>query len=312
MMIASALILAASLQQPPTIGKPAPDIANLPIVAGAGKTFNLKALRGQCVVVDFWATWCGPCVQSMPHLAKLAAQFQSRPIKFVTISDEPAERIATFAREHAMPVSWCQDTKQTSFKTYRVTGIPTTLLIDKQGRLVDITHPTALDAAHLEALLAGGYKPPKDAAGETVNRGAPSLNAAGFLKIGSFRPGFDPAYDRPELEKLVKGDAYQTILRPTLFNIGGAIGMMPPQHGQVMITGLDVATLGIIMIAMDKNSESWFDVEPNALSAKTRWDIIYSRPHGATDESLRRDLKQLVEDYFEVDIKPALVDRPVS
>jgi thiol-disulfide isomerase/thioredoxin len=58
-----------------------------------GQSRKLSALRGQVVVVNFWATWCGPCQEELPRLAQIAASYEGKPVKFVIISiDEPKDR----------------------------------------------------------------------------------------------------------------------------------------------------------------------------------------------------------------------------
>jgi thiol-disulfide isomerase/thioredoxin len=58
-----------------------------------GQTRKLSALRGQIVVVNFWATWCGPCQEELPRLAQIAESYAGKPVKFVTISiDDPKDR----------------------------------------------------------------------------------------------------------------------------------------------------------------------------------------------------------------------------
>ncbi|UWZ85909.1 TlpA family protein disulfide reductase [Occallatibacter riparius] len=51
-----------------------------------GQSRKLSALRGQIVVVNFWATWCGPCQEELPRLAQIASSYEGKPVKFVTIS----------------------------------------------------------------------------------------------------------------------------------------------------------------------------------------------------------------------------------
>ena len=58
-----------------------------------GQSRKLSALRGQVVVVNFWATWCGPCQEELPRLAQMAASYEGKPVKFVIISiDAPKDR----------------------------------------------------------------------------------------------------------------------------------------------------------------------------------------------------------------------------
>src|SRR4051794_33973681 len=75
-----------------------------------GQNRKLSALRGHIVVVNFWATWCGPCQEELPRLAKLADSYAGKPVRFVLISiDEPKSRAripAVLDRLHVPLESW--------------------------------------------------------------------------------------------------------------------------------------------------------------------------------------------------------------
>src|SRR5439155_24764401 len=80
----------------PEVGKAAPAL-NLSRVlhAPAGTGANWDALRGNVVVLDFWATWCGPCRESIPHWNQLTDSFKDKPVRFLAVSDENEQVVAT-------------------------------------------------------------------------------------------------------------------------------------------------------------------------------------------------------------------------
>jgi peroxiredoxin len=114
-------------------GQTAPPIQ---LMDQAGKIFSLEALKGQVVVVDFWASWCGPCRKSLPELDDLQTRFASQGVKVVGISLDSDPALATAFLER-VPVRFTilhDPTGQTG-ETYSVVAMPTTFLIDREGHI---------------------------------------------------------------------------------------------------------------------------------------------------------------------------------
>lgn len=138
------------------VGDPAPEIhldSLLPSRPPADGT--LATLRGKAVVIEFWATWCAPCVAEIPHLNRLVDQFKDRPIQFLSITDEEPAVVEKFLAKRSISGWVGFDKKRSSFKAYGVHGIPHTVLIDAGGKIAAITHPEHIKANHLEDLLEG-------------------------------------------------------------------------------------------------------------------------------------------------------------
>ncbi|MDQ7053318.1 MAG: tetratricopeptide repeat protein [candidate division KSB1 bacterium] len=100
-----------------------------------GKRFALKEQRGKVVLLDFWATWCGPCIAEMPHLQKLYEKYQDEPdVVFLAISiDEGRNVVERFIEKnkYTLPVAHAPEIR----KKYGVRGIPTLILIGRDGRI---------------------------------------------------------------------------------------------------------------------------------------------------------------------------------
>jgi len=105
-----------------------------------GQTRKLSSLRGQVVVVNFWATWCGPCQEELPRLAKIAESYSGKPVRFVLVSiDEPKNRakIPTILdRLHVPLPSWDDADTDTMDRFGLGNIVPGTVILDEQGEMV--------------------------------------------------------------------------------------------------------------------------------------------------------------------------------
>lgn len=140
----------------PTIGTPAPplDFTQL-LQAPAGAKADWTTLRGKVVVLEFWATWCGPCIAEIPHLNELASSVDPGKVQFISVDDESPKVLQAFLAKRRM-AGWVGiDTTGAVFKRYGVTARPTTIIVNGQGRILAITYPEFIKAADLEAVAAG-------------------------------------------------------------------------------------------------------------------------------------------------------------
>ncbi|MFN3333365.1 MAG: TlpA family protein disulfide reductase [Caldilinea sp.] len=127
------------------IGAEAPDFA---IVLEDGGHLRLSNLRGRPVVINFWATWCGPCRLEMPELMRAARADPHLAMLAVNVQ-EAKTTVAAFAEEFAMTTPVVIDPEGVVQRLYEVRGLPTTVFIDTHGRIAaiyaGILTPTALE-----------------------------------------------------------------------------------------------------------------------------------------------------------------------
>lgn len=137
-VVAAACLLAVSLPAAASLkGKPAPDFA---LKSTTGENLRLSEFRGDVVMVNFWATWCGPCRQEMPILDELYDRYQKVGFRLigVNIDDDPRRAIEMLeSLGVSFPVVF-DDRKEVS-EQYQVQAMPVTLLIDRNG-IVRYTH----------------------------------------------------------------------------------------------------------------------------------------------------------------------------
>jgi cytochrome c biogenesis protein CcmG/thiol:disulfide interchange protein DsbE len=118
--------------RPTRIGNPAPDF----VVQDGDKKVALHDFKGQVVVVNFWATWCGPCVQEMPSLVEMADKVKPKGVTVLGVSidvDEAAYK--KFLQQHGVTFTTVRDPDQKSAALYGTTGWPETFIVDRQGVL---------------------------------------------------------------------------------------------------------------------------------------------------------------------------------
>ena len=112
-------------------GKPAPDFT---LKGMDGKDVKLSALKGSVVLLDFWATWCGPCVESMPKLNKLYEGKKGSGLKaFAVNAKEEKEDVEAFVKETSLTIPVLLDSEGKVYEQYKLPGLPVTMVVDKEG-----------------------------------------------------------------------------------------------------------------------------------------------------------------------------------
>ena len=99
-----------------------------------GKSVKLSELKGKVVVLDFWATWCGPCRAMIPHTRDLVKGMDGKPFVFVSVSvDDEKETLTKFIEKTPMPWAHWWDGKKAASEQWDVEGYPTLYVIDHKG-----------------------------------------------------------------------------------------------------------------------------------------------------------------------------------
>jgi thiol-disulfide isomerase/thioredoxin len=131
-----------------------------------GKKVKLSSYRGKVVLLDFWATWCGPCVAMIPHERELVSKLSGKPFALLSVSvDDDKATLTDFQSKEKMPwAHWWDGVKGPVAKMFRVRAYPTLYLIDAKGvvrkKWVGAPKSDELDKAIDEA-LAGDSKDKK-------------------------------------------------------------------------------------------------------------------------------------------------------
>lgn len=143
---------------PPGSRQPAPEIKAQAI--SGDSAFNLESLKGKVVVIDFWATWCGPCRLEIPDLVKIYGSYHTKGLEIIGLSVEgqdphPKEYFDKFVSKFGINYPLGLSSVDT-LRSYGISPIPATYFIDKQGKIALSfvgTHPGDEFIAAIESLL---------------------------------------------------------------------------------------------------------------------------------------------------------------
>lgn len=102
----------------------------------ADKTFSIADLKGRVVIVDFWASWCGPCRQSFPWMNAMQQKYQDQGLEIVAVNlDQKPEEAELFLKEIPAQFTVAFDAAGVSPEAFGVMGMPSSYLIDRQGNI---------------------------------------------------------------------------------------------------------------------------------------------------------------------------------
>ena len=133
---------------PSVVGTPAPDFT----VQDADRKVSLHDFRGKTVVLNFWATWCPPCVEEMPSLVKMQSDLKDHVVVLAVSVDEDERTYHSFLKKYNVDLVTVRDPQQKSNELYGTFKFPETYIIDRQGVVqrkfigpVDWTRPDVVE-----------------------------------------------------------------------------------------------------------------------------------------------------------------------
>ena len=117
----------------PAVGSPAPDFT---LRSNAGKNLKLSEYRGQVVMINFWATWCAPCRQEMPLLNRIHEKYSKTGFRLLGVNvDDKAGNAQAMAGKLGVTFPVLFDAEKRVSRLYDVDGMPSTVLIDRNGKV---------------------------------------------------------------------------------------------------------------------------------------------------------------------------------
>lgn len=148
------LVLSICASAQVKVGQNIPPIELITVLNAPVKTTNLKNLKSKVVVIEFWATYCGPCITAMTHLQELQKQFKGK-LQVITVSTEKEKRVKQFITNMPSNLWFAVDTAEQLRTVFPYHIIPHTVMIDGGGKVVAITEPANITAKIITAVLAG-------------------------------------------------------------------------------------------------------------------------------------------------------------
>lgn len=134
------------------VGDSVPDFTFEKVVNHSKPTLNLREAKGKILIIEFWGTWCGPCIPHLEHLDGLQKKFKD-DIVVVGISDDTEERLNKFLLKRPVGLPLVADPFDKKSKFFKIEGVPITYVIDKSSKILAITSPNEITEESLKKLI---------------------------------------------------------------------------------------------------------------------------------------------------------------
>jgi thiol-disulfide isomerase/thioredoxin len=308
LLLSAAPALAASAEGELGVGDKAPRLADVTWVKGAPVA---EWQAGTVYVLDFWATWCGPCKATIPHVNELSKKYANDDVRVIGVAIWPRPGMvptADFVREQGDEMSYDiaadvgERTAEAFMRASLSNGIPTVMIVNRAGKLAWVGHPIELDEP-LAQIVAGEADMDALAAADKLRRDTARKEAALQEAMAKIVPRLNAAYEAKdwpgalaaldELLKLDEANPNFTRLKYSLLLKSG-----DKQRAEQYGTGLVVKTLH--ESAQGLNELAWFIVDPEgdvapeerdlalALSAAARADELSGHKDASIIDTLAR------------------------
>lgn len=231
---------------------------------GRGNIPTLETLKGEIIVLDFWAIWCSPCVAAIPENNELSKDFKEQNVKFIAITDDPKDKLENFLKKVQIDFLVGRDDDKQDFNSYKVLGRPQMYIINRDGIIV--YHGPKVTSEMLEEVIATNSV--------TLPKRIENLKV---ITDGGFSPGEDPLYNGVNLMLGKKSSDRPTliehfIIRPSLVTSFGGSGFKRTPDGYFGVTIYGGRLPDIFLFLYRFTSLNWIR---NNTTDTSNYDIIY-------------------------------------
>jgi len=196
MMVLASVLMAGLLAMPADAVYEVGDTPQFKLKTMDGVAFTSKDLEGRIAILEFWATWCGPCIKQIPHLKELNEKYADKGVVLISISRDDGERKPKdFAEKNQMVWPQVHDKSQDRELAgqFGVRGIPHAVILSPDGQVLWKGHPARIDQPLAEALQK---HPPRleSEAGDEADGGSPTEALAAVSAARRALAGAEPDY----------------------------------------------------------------------------------------------------------------------
>jgi peroxiredoxin len=234
----------------------------------SGEIPTIETLKGQIVVLYFWATWCSPCIKEFPKIDELHERYQDQ-VQIIAITDDPKDRLENFLAKMSVNFLIGRDFNTKTINQYQITGRPTVYVLNREGTIVYQGSKFTVDMLD-EAIATNSINIIKEEKHYKV------------ISNGGFSGGEDPLYNAMNIMLGVEKDYRPSlighiIIRPSLEKSFGGHGTRMTKDGYIGFTYSGGELVRILMLMRNLTSNLWIT---DKTKDTTRYDIIYWKKAG--------------------------------